>query len=113
MKLERYKEEKEEEKLLVPTHFTSREGGNWLPYIGQGWALKDLDNAVMGIGAVNYGEEPNPYAIILTALVRGKERGRVFHHQVHSLMFQSDTSKPNRIITPRWDVINGWTTPLV
>lgn len=107
MKLERYKEE-DLDKFIVPSHFTYREGGYWIPYVGVGFSLATMVNAVTGL--IRVDADVNPDAVYLIAYDKEKEK----YHEVHSLAFGREATEVEDVYSEyaRWDTVNGWTTPL-
>ena len=102
----------EETKLLMPTYFTSIEGGTWIKYEGDGFTKKQLAGAALGKGArqenalfnrlnVNAPIDP-PHC--LKASFGG------INYIVYAFAFGAIHLGPERY--PKWDIFDGWTTPI-
>ncbi len=89
--------------LLVPKHFVHVETGLWLPYKEEGFTQEQLDKAIITKPGSSCDSDVCDRIKLLATY--GDKR-----YTVHALAFGDP--KLDRRNFPRWDVVNGWTTPI-
>ena len=85
----------EKEGDLTPKFYTSREGGSWERYIGEPRSREDLRLYM-------------DHAPLKTMCMVVDNSG--IAQPVHSLAFDNPALGDGNF--PRWDIVNGWTTPI-